>query len=63
MTYDIPTLYYRELTTQYIRWGGEFGGERVHVYVWLESFCCPPETISQHVINWLYSDIIKKKSQ
>ena len=26
--------------------GGEFGGERTHVYVWLSPVCCPPETIT-----------------
>ena len=26
--------------------GGEFGGERTHVYVWLSPVRCPPETIT-----------------
>ena len=26
--------------------GGKFGGEWIHVYIWLSSFCCPSETIT-----------------
>ena len=26
--------------------GGKFGGEWIHVYTWLSSFCCPLETIT-----------------
>ena len=33
--------------------GGEFGGEWIHVYVWLsESLCCSPETITALLIGY-----------
>ena len=30
---------------------GEFGGEWIHVYVWLSSFCGPPEAITTLLIS------------
>ena len=38
--------------------GGEFGGDWIHVYIWLshiymtESLCCPPETITTLLIAY-----------
>ena len=45
-------LYSRESSAQcYVAaWmGGEFGGEWIHVYVWL---CCAPETITTLLIGY-----------
>ena len=48
--------------------GGEFGGEWIHVYVWLsESLCCSPETITALLIGYtpiknLKSFILKRLS-
>ena len=39
--------------------GGDFGGEGIHVYVWL-SLGSSRETITL-LVNWLYSNILKKK--
>ena len=38
--------------------GGEFGGEKIHVYVWLSPFC-QPETITTLLIG--YTTILDKK--
>ena len=40
--------------------GGEFGGEWIHVYVWLRPFCYSPETITTLFANQLYPIQIKK---
>ena len=34
--------------------GGEFGGERIHEYVWAESLLCSSETIITSFVNQLY---------
>ena len=34
--------------------GEEFGGEWIHVYVWLSPFCDSSETIKTLFVNWLY---------
>ena len=33
--------------------GGEFEEELIHVYVWLESLCCPAETITTLLISYI----------
>ena len=40
--------------------GRELGGEWVHVCVWLESLCCPPETITTSLIG--YTPVQDKKN-
>ena len=32
--------------------GGEFGGEWIHVYVMVESLCCPPTAIATLLISY-----------
>ena len=34
------------------RMGAELKGEWIHVYVWLSSLCCPPETIITLLISY-----------
>ena len=41
--------------------GGEFGGEWIHVYVWLS-----PSAVHwnyNNIVNWLYSNEVKKKKE
>ena len=40
--------------------GGEFGGEWMHVYVWL-SLCCSPETLTIMLISFTPIQNLKKK--
>ena len=42
--------------------GGEFGGEWIHVYVWL-SLCCSPETLTTLLIGYMpiQNEKFKKK--
>ena len=71
---DVCTLLYLKWITSKVLWystgnsaqcyvaawmGGEFGGEWIHVYVWLSSFTISPETITTLLIG--YTPIQNKK--
>ena len=49
-----PTVQHRELCSMLMAaWlRGEFEGEWTHVYAWLKSLCCAPETVTTLLISY-----------
>ena len=45
--------------------GGEFEGEWIHEYVWLDPFCCSPETITTLLLGStpIQKKLFKKKKR